>query len=153
MHLRRNKPSPAKNVLAPPHLASIATAASPASQEPDWTIMAREPSSGMWMMSPGNGGATMISPGPEAAVNVLMKNVSPPSTERFRPPRMPPCALVEISIPPAIPVMAPASAWIASPWLSLTVAIANDGLNWMSTLSTAASSARERRESMRCPCA
>ena len=134
-HFNRKSPSPLKNVFAPPHFVSTATEASPASHDPDCTMIAFAPSTGMWMMSPGSAGATMTSPGPELAVNVLMKNVSPPRTDRFKPPSRPPCAFVVISTPPAMPVMPPASACTASPWFSFTVAMANDGLNWISTLS------------------
>jgi hypothetical protein len=35
-----------------------------------------------------------------------------------------------------MPDMAPASTRTDSPWFILTVAMANEGLNWMSTLST-----------------
>ncbi len=87
-------------------------------------------------MSPGSAGATMTSPGPALAVNVLMKKLSPPRTERFSPPSRPPCAFVTISTPPVIPVIAPASACSPSPCASFTFAMANDGLNRMSTLST-----------------
>ena len=66
-------------------------------------------------MSPGSAGATITSPGPLLAVNVLMKKLSPPSTERFSPPSRPPCAFVTISMPPVIPVIAPASAWSPPP--------------------------------------
>ena len=133
-----NNPSPLKNVFAPPHFVSTTTLASLASHEPDCTMMAFAPSSGTgrWMMSPGSAGATMTSPDPALAVNVLMKKLSPPSTERFNPPSRPPCAFVTISTPPDIPDIAPASAWRSSPWLSLTVAMANDGLKRISTLST-----------------
>ena len=88
------------------------------------------------MMSPGSAGATMTSPGPALAVNVLMKKLSPPSTERFSPPSSPPLAFVTISMPPVMPLIAPASACNPSPCASFTFAMANDGLNRMSTLST-----------------
>ena len=65
-------------------------------------------------MSPGNGGANVISPGAEA-VNVFMKKLSPPSTLRFSAPSSPPLADVVISMPGDMLTMAPLSAPIDSP--------------------------------------
>ena len=47
--------------------------------------------------------------------NVLMKNDSPPSTERFRPPSRPPCEPVSISTSPLIAAIAPASTLTSAP--------------------------------------
>ncbi len=44
-----------------------------------------------------------------------MKKLSPPSTDRFSPAIMPPCALVSISTPPDMLVIAPASALTSPP--------------------------------------
>ncbi len=72
------------------------------------------PSSVRFIMSPGSFAATATSP-PCGARKVLMKKVSPPSTERLRPPRTPPWAFVSISTPLPIAAMPPASTLIASP--------------------------------------
>ena len=49
-------------------------------------------------MSPGSAGATETVP-PPGARNVLMKKLSPPSTERRSPAIIPPRAFVSISTP------------------------------------------------------
>ena len=128
----RKSPSPEKNVFAPPHFVSTSTPVSEASHEPDCTIIGVEASTGRWTMSPGRVGATVSSP-PCGARNVLMKKLSPPSTDRFRPAITPPCALVSISTPPDMLVIAPASALISPPAGIAITPIANAGLNLMST--------------------
>ena len=62
-----------------------------------------------------------------------MKKLSPPSTDRFRPAITPPWALVSISTPPDMLVIAPASALTSPPGAIVITARANDGLNLMST--------------------
>jgi hypothetical protein len=76
------------------------------------------------MMSPGSAGAkTTSAPGP-VAVNVFMKNDSPPRTDRFRPFMMPPWVLVAMSTDDVIAIIAPASPLADSPWSRWTRAIA-----------------------------
>ena len=70
---------------------------------------------------------------PAADVNVLMKKLSPPSTERFRPPSMPPREAVAISTPPLIAAIAPASTSTDPPGGSVIVPNANAGPDWIST--------------------
>ena len=117
---------------APPHLVSTSTPGSEASHEPDCTMTGVEPSSGRWTMSPGKVAVSVISP-PAGARKVLMKKLSPPSSDRFRPRIMPPWAWVWISTPPDMLVMAPASAFTSAPGGNATAAMANDGLYLMST--------------------
>ena len=81
----------------------------------------------MCTMSPGSVGETVSSP-PEGARNVLMKKLSPPSTDRFRPASMPPWAFVSISTPPDMLVIAPASALTSAPGGNVITASANAGL-------------------------
>ena len=75
----------------------------------------------MCWMSPGRAGAIVIWP-PLGAENVLRKKLSPPRTERFRPPRRPPFDFVSISTPGDMLTMQPDSAWTASPAESVTIA-------------------------------
>ena len=60
-------------------------------------------------MSPGMGGAMVTSPGCWA-VKVLTKKLSPPNTDRRRPPKIPPRVPVSILMPSDILTMAPDSA-------------------------------------------
>ena len=78
-------------------------------------------------MSPGIGGAMVTSPG-RSAVKVLTKKLSPPRTERRRPPKMPPRVPVSILMSSDILTMAPDSAWSCSRWSSLTRAKVKAGL-------------------------
>ena len=71
------------------------------------------------MMSPGNSGARVTSP-PLSARNVFWKKDSPPSRDRPSDFMMPPVALVSIWTPPLIDTIAPLSARIDSPGLSVT---------------------------------
>ena len=86
------------------------------------------PETGQVTMSPGSAGASTTCASAAEAVNVFMKNDSPPSTERFRPLSMPPWVLVLISMSCVIAIMAPASALTLSPASRCTVAMANAGL-------------------------
>lgn len=81
---------------------------SDAIHEPDCTINACEPSTEMSDMSPGRHGATLTVP-PFGERNVLMKKLSPPSTERLSPAMTPPLAFVSTSTPSKYAAIAPAS--------------------------------------------
>src|SRR5262245_42951819 len=85
-------------------------------------------------MSPGSAGATTTCASGPVAVNVFMKNDSPPSTDRLRPLSMPPLVLVAMSTFGDIAIMAPASADTDSPGSRCTVAIANAGPKLISVL-------------------
>src|SRR3954470_16435112 len=108
------RPSRLKNVFDPPHLLSTSIVSGDARYEPDcrYTVL---PVSGHVMMSPGNEGATTTCASGPLAVNVFMKNDSPPSTDRRRPLSTPPLVLVWISTVGVIAIMTPASACTFSP--------------------------------------
>src|SRR4029079_10711404 len=99
-------PAPLKKPLAPPHLVSTSMDGSPAIQQPDCTISACEPSTAIWVMSPGRAGATDTVP-PLLERNVLMKKLSPPSTLRRKPFMKPPPDLVSTSTPSLYAAIAP----------------------------------------------
>ena len=65
-------------------------------------------------MSPGRAGAMVTSP-ESSALKVLMKKLSPPSSERLRPLRTPPRTPVVSLMESDMETMAPASAWMFSP--------------------------------------
>ena len=73
------------------------------------------PDSGQVTMSPGSAGATTTWASGPVAVNVFMKNDSPPSTDRRRPFSTPPFVLVWISTAGDMAIIAPASALTDSP--------------------------------------
>ena len=79
-----------------------------AKKEPDCT-MSVSPCSSRASMSPGSDGATVTSPAC-SAVKVLTKKLSPPSTDRRRPPNSPPRVLVSILMLSDILTIAPDSA-------------------------------------------
>src|SRR4051812_15382138 len=128
----RNSPAPLKNPLAPPHLVSTSTLVSDAIHEPDCTIRACEPSTSIWVMSPGRAGATDTEP-PLLDRNVLMKKLSPPRTLRRRPFMNPPPDLVSTSTPSLYAAIAPASVLTSPPGGRVMVANANAGLAAIST--------------------
>ena len=80
----------------------------------------------MYDMSPGREWASTISPPPDGAVNVFMKNDSPES-ERLSPLRMPPCVDVSIWVPAVMLSIAPPSQRICSPAAILTTATVKAG--------------------------
>ena len=99
---------------------STSTPAVAARNEPDCTSSVC-PLSSSATMSPGSAGATVTSPAC-SAVNVLMKKLSPPRTERFSPERSPPPVLVSIAMLGDLLTIAPASAWMDSPASRLIMA-------------------------------
>ena len=107
-------PSPEKKVLAPPHFVSISTPSLAARKEPDWISRGGPPTSSA-TRSPGRAGATVTSPPSPEASNLLMKKLSPPSTERFSPFMRPPRTSDFISMVSDMLTIAPASACMRSP--------------------------------------
>src|SRR4029079_17677246 len=82
-------------------------------------------------MPAGRLGATVVAPG-SAAGNVFMKKLSPPSIERFRPPRNPPLAWVSIVSEGDMLTIAPDSANTLYHACSRMMASEYDGLYWIS---------------------
>ncbi len=90
-----------------------------------------------WMMSPGSAGATITSPGPLLAVNVLMKNALAAQDRALQPAEQAALRLRHDLDAAGHPGhRAGLGLQRRHPGSSLTVAMANDGLNWISTLST-----------------
>ena len=99
------------------------------------------PSSGatVWTaMSPGRAAAQSTQPPPGPAVNVVMKNDSPPSAARRSDPIRPPCIFASNVTSPDVASMAPDSARIASFGASVARTTANAG-SWRTEISMATS--------------
>ena len=94
---------------------STSTPSVAARNDPDCTSSVVSPVNSSAMMSPGSAGATVTWPVSCSARKVLMKKLSPPSTERRNPESIPPRVLVSIWIVDDMLTIAPASAWIDSP--------------------------------------